>query len=159
MLHPASLPPPAFSGRWITDATDMAPFLTDWRRKWTGRALAVAQPDSTASVVLSLHRLSRVREVDPLNNTLTVEAGCTLLQVQEAAAAAVRLFPLNLAAEGSCTIGGNLATNAGGIQVLRYGAARDLCLGLEVVTPAGEVWDGLRGLRKDKAAWCCPQHL
>jgi FAD/FMN-containing dehydrogenase len=109
-----------------------------------------AVPDGTGhALVLSLHRLSAVREVDPLNNTLTVEAGCTLLQVQEAAAAADRLFPLSLAAEGSCTIGGNLATNAGGIQVLRYGNARELCLGLEVVTPAGEVWNGLRGLRKD----------
>jgi FAD/FMN-containing dehydrogenase len=104
-------------------------------------------------VVLSTRRLAAVREIDAANLTMTVEAGCVLQQVQEAAAARGLLFPLSLAAEGSCTIGGNLATNAGGTQVLRFGNARDLCLGLEVVTPQGEVWDGLSGLRKDNTGY------
>jgi FAD/FMN-containing dehydrogenase len=85
--------------------------------------------------------------------TMTVDGGCVLQAVQDAAEAAGLLYPLSLAAEGSCTIGGNLATNAGGTQVLRYGNARALCLGLEVVTPAGEVWDGLTGLRKDNTGY------
>jgi FAD/FMN-containing dehydrogenase len=180
----------AFSGKLLSGA-EAAPFLTDYRGKWTGQALAVAQPDSAEDVakviawchahgapvvpqggntglsggsvpeassaklpvVLSLLRLNRVRAVDPLNNTLTVEAGVTLLQVQEAAKAAKRLFPLSLAAEGTCTIGGNLASNAGGVQVLRYGNARELCLGLEVVTAEGQLWDGLRTLRKDNTGY------
>jgi FAD/FMN-containing dehydrogenase len=179
----------AFSGRLHTAAADMAPFLTDWRGKWTGRALAVALPDTTqdvagvlrwchrhrvpvvpqggntglsggstpdasgAALVLSLTRLTRVRAVDALNNTLEVEAGVTLQQVQEAAEQARRLFPLSLAAQGTCTIGGNLASNAGGVQVLRWGNARELCLGLEVVTPEGEIWNGLRALRKDNTGY------
>ncbi|CAM3643000.1 FAD-binding oxidoreductase [Polaromonas hydrogenivorans] len=208
----------AFSGRLLTGA-DAAPFLTDFRGKWTGQALAVAQPDNAEEVarvvawchahrvpvvpqggntglsggsvpnmaptlgtgvsslppeganpalgrpgggvaqpqslpvVLSLTRLNRIRAIDPLNNTLVAEAGVTLLQVQEAAKNAGRLFPLSLAAEGSCTIGGNLATNAGGVQVLRYGNARELCLGLEVVTAEGELWNGLRTLRKDNTGY------
>ena len=179
----------AFSGRLHSDAADMAGFLSDWRGKWTGRAIAVAQPDSTADVaavlrwchaqrvpvvpqggntglsggstpdasgaalVLSLTRMNKVRNVDALNNTMVVDAGLTLQRVQDAAREADRLFPLSLSAQGSCTIGGNLATNAGGVQVLRYGNARDLCLGLEVVTAEGEVWDGLRGLRKDNTGY------
>ncbi len=179
----------AFAGRLLTDAADMASFLTDFRGRWTGRAVAVAQPDTAADVaavlrwchahsvpvvpqggntglsggsvpdssgralLLSLTRLNRVRAIDPLNNTLVAEAGVTLQQVHEAARAVGRLFPLSLAAEGSCTIGGNLATNAGGVQVLRYGNARELCLGLEVVTPQGELWNGLRGLRKDNTGY------
>ncbi|MEF7613318.1 FAD-binding oxidoreductase [Aquincola sp. MAHUQ-54] len=179
----------AFAGRLLTDAGDIAPFLTDWRGKWTGAAIAVAQPDTAADVaavvrwchahrvpvvpqggntglsggatpdasgralVLSLARLNRVRHVDVQNNTLEVEAGVTLLQVQEAAREAGRLFPLSLAAQGTCTIGGNLATNAGGVQVLRYGNARELCLGLEVATAEGELWSGLRGLRKDNTGY------
>ena len=145
----------AFSGRLLTGA-DAAPFLIDYRGKWTGQALAVAQPDSADEVakavawchahrvpvvpqggntglsggsvpqtdpaplplVISLARLNRIRAVDPLNNTIVVEAGVTLLQVQEAAKEVGRLFPLSLAAEGTCTIGGNLASNAGGVQVL-----------------------------------------
>ncbi|HEX8964468.1 MAG TPA: FAD-binding oxidoreductase [Rhodocyclaceae bacterium] len=107
----------------------------------------------TREVVVSLQRLNRVRAVDPDNDAITVEAGCTLLQVQEAAAAAGRLFPLSLAAEGTATIGGNLSTNAGGVQVLRYGNARDLTLGLEVVLPDGSVWNGLRALRKDNTGY------
>ena len=104
-------------------------------------------------VLVSLTRLDRIRAIDPDNNTLTVEAGCTLAAVQAAAAAAGRLFPLSLAAEGTATIGGNLSTNAGGVQVLRYGNARELCLGLEVVLPDGRVWNGLRGLRKDNTGY------
>ncbi|HSW17250.1 MAG TPA: FAD-binding oxidoreductase [Ramlibacter sp.] len=178
-----------FEGRLLNDAGDMAAFLTDWRGKWTGRAFAVAQPDTPADVaavlawcnmrrvpvvpqggntglsggatpdgsgdalVLSLARLNRIRGIDPANNTMVVEAGVTLQQVQDAAREAGRLFPLSLAAEGSCTIGGNLASNAGGVQVLRYGNARELCLGLEVVTPQGELWDGLRALRKDNTGY------
>ena len=179
----------AFSGRLLTDPADMAAHLTDWRGKWTGRAIAVAQPDGTEGVaavlqwchargvpvvpqggntglsggstpddsgralVLSLARLNKLRAVDPVNNTIVVEAGVTLQQVQDAAREAGRLFPLSLAAQGSCTICGNLATNAGGTQVLRYGNARELCLGLEVVTVEGEVWNGLRGLRKDNTGY------
>jgi len=179
----------AFTGRLLTDPVDMAAHLTDWRGKWTGRAIAVAQPgdtegvaavlrwchahhvpvvpqggntglsggstpdDSGRALVLSLARLNKLRAVDPVNNTIVVEAGVTLQQVQDAAREAGRLFPLSLAAQGSCTIGGNLATNAGGTQVLRYGNARELCLGLEVVTAEGEVWNGLRGLRKDNTGY------
>jgi len=169
--------------------TDMAPFLSDWRGRYHGRARAVVRPRDTAevaavvaacaqagvamvpqggntglcggatpladgaAVVISLARLDRVRALDPDNDTLTVEAGCTLAAVQEAAQAAGRLFPLSLASEGSCLIGGNLSTNAGGVQVLRYGNTRDLVLGLEVVLPDGRVWDGLRGLRKDNTGY------
>ncbi|MFJ1301801.1 FAD-binding oxidoreductase [Pseudomonadota bacterium AL_CKDN230030165-1A_HGKHYDSX7] len=113
-----------------------------------------ATPDDTgAAVVVSTARLNRVRAIDTDNDTMTVEAGCVLQAVQDAAEHAGRLFPLSLAAEGSCTIGGNLATNAGGTQVLRYGNARELVLGLEVVTADGEVWHGLRGLRKDNTGY------
>ena len=113
-----------------------------------------ATPDASgAAIVLSLARMRRVRALDPINDTVTVDAGCTLAQVQQAAAGAGRLFPLSLASEGSCTIGGNLSTNAGGTQVLRYGNARALCLGLEVVTADGELWNGLRGLRKDNTGY------
>ncbi|MEZ5658753.1 MAG: FAD-binding oxidoreductase [Burkholderiaceae bacterium] len=179
----------AFDGRVLSAADDMAPFLTDWRRRYTGRALAIAQPDTVQdvqrvvrwcaghglkivpqggntgmsgaatpddvgdTVVLSLARLTRIRAIDTVNNTITVDAGCTLAAVQEAARAAGRLFPLSLPSEGSCTIGGNLATNAGGCQVLRYGNARELCLGLEVVCADGELWEGLRGLRKDNTGY------
>jgi len=170
-------------------AADMAPFLTDWRGRYTGRALAVVQPRTTGqvaqavawcarhgvpvvpqggntglvggatpdtsarAVLLSTRRLRRIRAVDPANDTITVEAGCPLQEVQQAALAHDRLFPLSLASQGSCTIGGNLATNAGGTQVLRYGNARDLALGLEVVLGDGTVWDGLRGLRKDNTGY------
>jgi len=173
----------------LTENADMASYLTDWRRRFTGKALAVLKPGSTEeaaavvrlcnqfrvpivpqggntglvlgsvpdesgnAVVMSLARLNRVRNVDTINNTLTAEAGCILEQIQNVAADASRLFPLSLASEGSCTIGGNLATNAGGTAVLRYGNARELCLGLEVVTPTGEIWDGLRGLRKDNTGY------
>ncbi|CCF95771.1 MULTISPECIES: FAD-binding oxidoreductase [Ralstonia solanacearum species complex] len=173
----------------LTAPEDQAPYLTDWRKRFTGRARAVlrpaspeevaalvrlcagqgvpivpqggntglcggATPDSAGdAVVISLQRMQRVRAVDPINNTITVDAGCILASVQEAAAAADRLFPLSLAAEGSCTIGGNLATNAGGTAVLRYGNARELCLGVEAVLPDGALWNGLRGLRKDNTGY------
>jgi len=113
-----------------------------------------ATPDGEGrAVVLSLTRLCHILAVDAQNNTITVEAGCTLAAVQEAARAVGRLFPLALASEGTCQIGGNLSTNAGGVQVLRYGNTRELTLGLEVVLPNGEVWDGLRGLRKDNTGY------
>ena len=104
-------------------------------------------------IVLSTARLDRIREIDPLNHTITAEAGCVLANVQAAAGEAGAYFPLSLAAEGSCRIGGNLSTNAGGVAVLRYGNARDLVLGLEVVLPDGQVWDGLRRLRKDNTGY------
>ena len=173
----------------LTAPEDTAPYLTDWRGRFTGRAQAVVLPATTDEVaaivsacaehhtpivpqggntglvggatpdasgnaiVLSLKRLNRVREVDAINGTLTAEAGCVLYDVQQAAHGAGRLFPLSLAAEGSATIGGNLSTNAGGTQVLRYGNARELALGLEVVLPSGEIWNGLRGLRKDNTGY------
>jgi len=113
-----------------------------------------ATPDASGSqVIVSLGRMNRIRAIDPLNNTLTAEAGCVLASLQQAADEADRLFPLSLAAEGSCAIGGNLSTNAGGVQVLRYGNTRELVLGLEVVLPSGEIWDGLRGLRKDNTGY------
>jgi len=173
----------------LTEPVATAPYLTDWRKRYTGRAQAVVRPattdevaavvrlcvqarapivpqggntglvgggtpdDTGRAILLSLGRMNRVRAIDPVNNTITVEAGCPLQRVQEAAAEAGRLFPLSLAAQGTATIGGNLATNAGGTQVLRYGNARELALGLEVVLPSGEVWDGLRGLRKDNTGY------
>jgi FAD/FMN-containing dehydrogenase len=109
--------------------------------------------DHGDELLLSLGRMNRVRAVDPLNYTITVEAGCVLAAVQKAAAEVDRLFPLSLGAEGTCQIGGNLSTNAGGVGVLRYGMARDLVLGLEVVLPDGRIWDGLRGLRKDNTGY------
>jgi len=173
----------------LTDEADVAPYLTDWRGRFTGRARAVLRPHDAAqvaglvrlcathrvpvvpqggrtglvvgsvpdesgqAVVLSLRRLNRIRAVDPINRTMTVDAGCILHDIQQAASHHGMLFPLSLAAEGSCTIGGNLATNAGGTGVLRYGNTRELCLGLEVVTARGELWDGLRGLRKDNTGY------
>ena len=177
------------ASRLLTAPEDTAPYLTDWRGRFIGRAQAVVLPATTDEVaaivsacaehhtpivpqggntglvggatpdtsghaiVLSLKRLNRVREVDAINGTITVEAGCVLYDVQQAAHGAGRLFPLSLAAEGSATIGGNLSTNAGGTQVLRYGNARELALGLEVVLPSGEIWNGLRGLRKDNTGY------
>lgn len=119
----------------------------------TGLAGGATPDGSGAQAVLNLSRLNRVRAIDPHNNTITLEAGVILAEAQAQAHAAGRLFPLSLAAEGSCTIGGNLSTNAGGTAVLRYGNARELCLGLEVVTPQGEIWNGLRGLRKDNTGY------
>ncbi|NQW09244.1 MAG: FAD-binding oxidoreductase [Alphaproteobacteria bacterium] len=111
-------------------------------------------PDASGdAIVLSLGRMNRVRDLDAANHTITVEAGCILAAIQTAAAEADRYFPLSLAAEGSAMIGGNLSTNAGGTNVLKYGNARDLTLGLEVVLPDGRVWNGLRGLRKDNTGY------
>src|SRR3954462_2164169 len=108
---------------------------------------------SQREVVLALGRMNRIRELDRLNDTMTAEAGCVLANVQRAAADAGRLFPVSLAAEGSCQIGGNLSTNAGGVNVLRYGSAREQVLGLEVVLPDARVWNGLRGLRQDNTGY------
>lgn len=119
----------------------------------TGLCGAAIPANSGREVVVSLARLNRIRDVDPSNNTITVEAGCLLQTLQEEAARAHRLFPLALAAQGSCQIGGNLSTNAGGVQVLRYGNTRELTLGLEVVLPNGEIWNGLRALRKDNTGY------
>jgi FAD/FMN-containing dehydrogenase len=173
----------------LTDAADKAPYLTDWRKRYRGEALAVLRPGTTEEVaevvhachahkiavvpqggntglcggatpvagqdqvVVSLQRLHRIRQVDPLNNTITVEAGVVLQHLQEVAREHGRLFPLSLAAEGSCTIGGNLSTNAGGTAVLRYGNMRDLVLGIEVVLPDGRIYSSLRGLRKDNTGY------
>ena len=119
----------------------------------TGLSVGSTPDESGTQVVLSLTRMNAVRHIDHDNLTMTVDAGCILQSLQEAADKEDFLFPLSLAAEGSCTIGGNLGTNAGGTQVVRYGNTRDLCLGLEVVTPEGEIWDGLKGLRKDNTGY------
>ena len=173
----------------LTDDQDKTPYLTDWRKRYTGKALAVVLPktaqevakivqlcaanqiavvpqgghtgfcggatpdDSGKQIVLNLKRMNTIREIDVANQTITLEAGCILQAVQEKAAEQDFLFPLSLGAEGSCMIGGNLATNAGGTNVLRYGNTRDLCLGLEVVTAQGEIWNGLKGLRKDNTGY------
>ncbi|HLO79191.1 MAG TPA: FAD-binding oxidoreductase, partial [Magnetospirillum sp.] len=105
------------------------------------------------SVVISTERMTRIRAIDPVNLTLTAEAGCILASLQAAAEDQDCLFPLSLAAEGSCRIGGNISTNAGGVNVLRYGNTRELVLGLEVVLPDGQVWNGLRALRKDNTGY------
>jgi FAD/FMN-containing dehydrogenase len=169
--------------------SDIQPFLTDHRRLYHGKALAVAMPRSVEQVsqllafcneqaigvvpqggntgycggatpdesgnqiVLSLARLNRVRAVDPLNYSMVVEAGCVLANVQRAAEEADRFFPLSLGSEGSCQIGGNLSTNAGGLNVLRYGMSRDLVLGLEVVLADGRVLSSLGALRKDNTGY------
>lgn len=119
----------------------------------TGLCGGATPTESRPEVIVSTNRLKRIRAVDPHNNTVTVEAGCTLYEVQQAAEAANRFFPLSLASEGTATIGGNLSTNAGGVQVLRYGNARELVLGIEAVLPDGRLWDGLRGLRKDNTGY------
>ena len=119
----------------------------------TGMVVGSTPDASGTQVVLSLSRMKRIRQLDAANLTVTVEAGCVLQTLQEACEAAGFLYPLSMASEGSCTVGGNLGTNAGGTQVLRYGNTRELCLGLEVVTAAGEVWNGLSGLRKDNTGY------
>ena len=123
----------------------------------TGLVAGAVPFEEDHAVLLNLGRMNRVRKVDAADYSITVEAGCILQQVQEAAAQADRLFPLSLGAEGSCQIGGNLSTNAGGVHVLRYGNARDLVLGLEVVLPDGRVWHGLRALRKDNTGYALKQ--
>jgi FAD/FMN-containing dehydrogenase len=119
----------------------------------TGMVVGSTPDASGTQVVLSLTRMNRVRSLDAGNLTITVEAGCVLQTLQEECEKAGFLFPLSLASEGSCTIGGNLGTNAGGTQVVRYGNTRELCLGLEVVTAQGEIWEGLTGLRKDNTGY------
>ena len=119
----------------------------------TGLVVGSTPDTSGQQIVLSLQRMNAVRTLDADNLTMTVEAGCILQNLQERAETANLLFPLRMASEGSCTIGGNLGTNAGGTQVLRFGNARELCLGLEVVTAQGEVWQGLSGLRKDNTGY------
>ena len=168
---------------------NLTAWVQDWRKRETGKALAVVRPASTAEVaavvkacaaarvsivpqggntgmvvgstpdasgtqvVLSLTRMNKVRALDAANLAITVDAGCVLQAIQEACEKAGFLFPLSLASEGSCTIGGNLGTNAGGTQVVRYGNTRELCLGLEVVTAQGDIWNGLTGLRKDNTGY------
>ncbi len=174
---------------WTTDASELEPYLTEWRDTWRGRTLLMVSPDSTdkvaavvracheartaivpqggntglcggaipddsgQQVLLSLSRMNSIRAVLPEGHSMEVEAGCTLSQIQLTAEQAGRFFPLSLAAEGSCQIGGNLSTNAGGINVLRYGTARDQALGLEVVLADGTIWNGLRSLRKDTSGY------
>jgi FAD/FMN-containing dehydrogenase len=173
----------------ITDAADMAPYLTDWRGNFTGAAQAIVRPQSTdevaavvaccaetntpivpqggntglvgggipdnsgRAIIVSLRRMNRIRAIDLANAAMTVDAGCVLQHIQEAAREQGQFFPLSLAAEGSCTIGGNLSTNAGGTAVLRYGNTRDLVLGIEAVTPEGKIWNGLSALRKDNTGY------
>ncbi|SDD31581.1 FAD-binding oxidoreductase [Ruegeria marina] len=119
----------------------------------TGLVGGQIMPEGPAPLVISLERMNRIRAVYPSENVLVAEAGCILADIRAAAADAGRLFPLSLAAEGSCRIGGNLATNAGGVNVLRYGNTRDLCLGLEAVLPSGQIWHGLSRLRKDNTGY------
>ena len=174
---------------WKSDPIELAPFLTDWRGAFVGKALIMVAPASTAEtaavvracadagvaivpqggntglcggsvpdgsgkqVLLSLSRLNKIRQLDALNFSIEVEAGCILATIQEAARKEGLLFPLSLGAEGSCQIGGNLATNAGGLNVIRHGSARSLVLGLEVVLADGSVLSNMRSLRKDAAGY------
>ncbi|NNK79407.1 MAG: FAD-binding oxidoreductase, partial [Litoreibacter sp.] len=119
----------------------------------TGLVGGQVAPDGPTPVILSLERMTAIRQVSALENTLIAEAGAILQSVQEAADAVDRIFPLSLASEGSARIGGNLATNAGGVNVLRYGNARDLCLGVEAVMPDGSILNGLTRLRKDNTGY------
>ena len=176
----------ALPGAWTQDAGEMAPWLTEWRGRWTGETPLLLQPRTTeevaravdicarhgvalvtqgggtglvggqipyGEVLLSTRKLRVVRDVTPLDDAMTVEAGVTLLEAQELAREKDRFFPLSLAAEGSATIGGVISTNAGGTAVLRYGMMRDLVLGLEVVMPDGQVFNGLKRLRKDNTGY------
>jgi FAD/FMN-containing dehydrogenase len=171
----------------IYEGDDAAPFLSEWRSRWPGKAALIVAPAATEEVaavvrycsendiaitpqggntglvggqipagyeiLLSLKRMRRIRAVEPLNNTMTVDAGVTLAEAQEVAKEAGRLFPLSIGSEGSCQIGGVISTNAGGVNVLRYGNTRDLVLGIEAVTPSGEIWNGLKRLRKDNTGY------
>lgn len=119
----------------------------------TGLCAGAVPDDSGEQVILNLRRMNRIRRIEPLDFSIIVEAGCILAKIQDAAKKVQRYFPLSLGAEGSCQIGGNLSTNAGGINVIRYGTARDLMLGLEVVLPDGRIWNGLKTLRKDTAGY------
>ncbi|WEX78215.1 FAD-binding oxidoreductase [Sinorhizobium numidicum] len=119
----------------------------------TGHVAGQIPREGKADVVLSLERLNRIRDIDPVGNVIVADAGCILADIQKAADDNGRLFPLSLGSEGSARIGGNLSTNAGGTAVLAYGNMRQLCLGLEVVLPTGEIWDGLRRLKKDNTGY------
>ncbi len=176
----------ALPGAWTQDAVEMAPWLTEWRGRWTGETPLLLQPRTTeevaraieicarhgvavvtqgggtglvggqipyGEVLLSTRKLRTVRDVTPLDDAMTVEAGVTLLEAQELAKEKDRFFPLSLAAEGSATIGGVISTNAGGTAVLRYGMMRDLVLGIEAVMPDGQVFNGLKRLRKDNTGY------
>jgi FAD/FMN-containing dehydrogenase len=176
-------------GLLTEERADLTPYLTDQRRLYHGRALAVAVPRSTAQVtellafcdrhrigvvpqggntsycggatpgesgreiVVALSRLNRIRRLDPLDEAIVAEAGCVLADIQRAAEEALRFFPLSLGSEGSCQIGGNLSTNAGGVHVLRYGMMRDLVLGLEVALADGRLLSSLGTLRKDNTGY------
>ena len=179
-------------GGWTQDPEVVAPFLTEWRNRWTGdtpilltlrsteevaRIVTLCARDGVAitpqgggtglvggqipfgEVLLSMKKMRAIRDVTPLDDAMTVEAGLTLLEAQQAATAADRYFPLSLAAEGSATIGGVISTNAGGTQVLRYGMMRDLVLGIEAVMPNGQVFNGLKRLRKDNTGYDLKQML
>lgn len=179
-------------GGWTQDSLEIAPWLTEWRDRWTGDTPIMLTPRSTdevakavticarlgvaitpqggntglvggqvphGEILLSLRKMRAVRDVTPLDDAMTVEAGVTLLEAQQAATAAGRFFPLSLAAEGSATIGGVISTNAGGTAVLRYGMMRDLVLGIEAVMPDGQVFNGLKRLRKDNTGYDLKQLL
>ena len=177
---------------WTEDAAEIAPWLTEWRNRWTGHTPLMLKPATTAEVaravvicarhgiaitpqggntglvggqiargevLLTTRRLRTVRDVTPLDDAMTVEAGVTLLEAQQLAAGADRFFPLSLAAEGTATIGGVISTNAGGTAVIRYGVMRDLVLGIEAVMPDGQVFNGLKRLRKDNTGYDLKQLL
>ncbi len=179
-------------GGWTNDPAEIAPWLREWRDRWTGETPLMLTPRSTeevaravaicaehgiaivpqggntglvggqipsGEVLISLRKIRAVRDVTPLDDAMTVEAGVTLLEAQQAATAAGRFFPLSLAAEGSATIGGVISTNAGGTAVLRYGMMRDLVLGIEAVMPDGQVFHGLKRLRKDNTGYDLKQLL
>lgn len=179
-------------GGWTDDPAEIAPWLTEWRNRWSGNTPLMLTPRSTeevarlvtlcaqhrvaivpqggdtglvggqipfGEVLLSTRKLRAVRDVTPLDDAMTVEAGVTLLEAQQAATAAGRRFPLSLASEGSATIGGVISTNAGGTQVVRYGMMRDLVLGIEAVMPDGQVFHGLKRLRKDNTGYDLKQLL
>ena len=171
----------------VTDAADIAPYVTEERDLFHGRSPLVLRPGSTAEVsaicklasehrialvpqggntglvggqtphhgevVISMRRMDKIREIDTASNTMTCEAGVVLQIAQQKAAEVDRLFPLSLGAEGSCTIGGNLSTNAGGTAALAYGVAREMALGLEVVLADGRILNGLSKLKKDNTGY------
>lgn len=188
----AALKAAAGNGGWTEDPSDIAPWLTEWRNRWSGNTPLMLTPRSTqevarlvticaehrvavvpqggntglvggqipyGEVLLSTRKLRAVRDVTPLDDAMTVEAGVTLLEAQQVAEAAGRRFPLSLASEGSATIGGVISTNAGGTQVVRYGMMRDLVLGIEAVMPDGRVFHGLKRLRKDNTGYDLKQLL
>ena len=173
----------------ISNPDDQAPYLTEWRDRYSGKTPLVLKPAITSEVseilklasatktaivpqggntglvggqipnpngyevIVNLSRMNRVRSIDPKEFTITVDAGVTLAEIQKVADNVNRLFPLSLASEGTCQIGGNLATNAGGVGVLAYGSTRQLTLGLEAVMPDGSIWNGLRKLKKDNTGY------